>query len=285
MSPLAARVKNVSMLSPSPLAHSPISRSPLGPGSPSALADPPAAREVKDVLDDATTAHEAQEETPAPAVAEEEPLVVDEQDELASADEGELDLEADSAAEQDPSPAPSPTKDASSQLSTPRANGIGGGKENEAPTPEDGAHAEADDDEAYTEADEFGLDKSMVIRSGTKSKKTKRRVLALSPCPRPPARDARLTLSLYLSALAASSASRCTTSTTSTRSRASCRPSARRRAARSSSARSSSSPPHPYLSSSPFAFRPSVYSLSFSLFIHSYALTLPTSTFLASSCA
>ncbi|GAA5841833.1 hypothetical protein JCM9279_003122 [Rhodotorula babjevae] len=173
MSPLAARVKHVSMLSPSPLAQSPLSRSPLAAEPPMHAANPQPDNALEDVVAAAAGAEvDAQE----PVAAEDEPLVVDEQDELASADEGELDLAANLDAEYDPSLAPTPTKEAPSQVSTPRTGSGGGGKENKAPTPEDAAHAEADDDEAYGEADEFGLDKSMVIRSGSKSKKSKRKL-------------------------------------------------------------------------------------------------------------
>ncbi|GAA5900498.1 hypothetical protein JCM8208_000516 [Rhodotorula glutinis] len=171
MSPLAARVKHVSMLSPSPLAHSPLSRSSFA-AEPSILPNDQQVDHVEeDVVSGVEAQHEAQEQTAASVTAEAQPLVVVEQDELASADEGAP--EADSDAGYDPSTAPTPTKEAPSQLSTPRT---GGSKENEAPTPDDAAHAEADDDEAYAEADEFGLDKSMVIRSGSKTKKTKRKL-------------------------------------------------------------------------------------------------------------
>ncbi|KPV74208.1 uncharacterized protein RHOBADRAFT_54059 [Rhodotorula graminis WP1] len=175
MSPLAARVKHVTMLSPSPLAQSPLSRSPLATDSAMLAADSNVDAAVENLVPVAEADGEPQEQTAAPATAEDEPLVVDEQDELASADEGEI--KAASDAEYDPSPVPTPIKDTPSQLSTPRTGGGGGkGKENEAPTPDDAALAEADDDEAYAEADEFGLDKSMVIRSGSKTKKTKRKL-------------------------------------------------------------------------------------------------------------
>lgn len=89
------------------------------------------------------------------------------------------------------SPAPSPKKKPLSvkksqaraslvaeTVSTP-APAARSNKENEEPlssTPGNG-----DDDGEYGEADEFGLDRSMVIRSGSKTKKTKRCVAPFSP--------------------------------------------------------------------------------------------------------
>lgn len=114
-----------------------------------------------------------------PAVVGEQDQDQDEdEDELASSDDdsdaGETSLDAGSSADYEVSLAASPfAKPAHPQLATPRGAGASNEKENAAPTGNATPGEEADDAE-YAEADEFGLDKSMVIRSGSKNKKTKR---------------------------------------------------------------------------------------------------------------
>ncbi|GAA6049064.1 hypothetical protein JCM3770_003869 [Rhodotorula araucariae] len=96
-------------------------------------------------------------------------------DELASLDdaidEGVMEDDASPDANDEESSAPSPVKTTlavKAEVATPRS----GGKENDALSPV------ADEDEVYGEADELGFERSMVIRSGSKVKKAKRKLAA-----------------------------------------------------------------------------------------------------------
>ncbi|BGP49705.1 hypothetical protein JCM10450v2_005610 [Rhodotorula kratochvilovae] len=220
ISPLAARVKHVSMHSPVPLgaatAGSSLARSPLGRSETAMVVEEGGGAEGsrkadaaeldeeegeasrRELVDDeAGEAEEGEEELEEGQEAElEEELgesiehtreevdlsatdadatEVDEGNELGSleefVDDGAVEDDGGSDADYEVSPVPSPAKaraPVKAEAATPR----GAGEGNDTPSP---AAAEDGDDE-YGEADELGFERSMVIRSGSKVKKAKRKL-------------------------------------------------------------------------------------------------------------